>query len=388
MTTLRLFPAESALPTTPATEVEWRLLDGPQVRAGRSALAQLPAAERVELFFPPARVLRAAVTLPPGGRKQARKLLPFALDQVLLGEPAEQHLAYALVNEECRVAAVQREVLAELLNTLSQVGRRPRVAWATDALIPADGSVLLWCGNGWARRTGESAQWFDASSPALPPALLAAGLGTITTISLAIDAEFAAQVELPAWQATLGGEVLLLNHDPLSMPVQIDAIDLMQGEFAGGPQLDLDWSRLQPSAWLAGLALSLATLGWVGQWWSWRSEEQALKQSMNQAFTAAFPGTPIVDAQLQLQGKLQAGPSETAPVNDAALGKLLELAPRFAASGEIKLLGLEYGDGRISAEYRAKPEQLESLVQALQAAGKLESSPSGPDRMRLTLTPQ
>lgn len=388
VTTLRLFLAESALPATPSTEVNWRLLDGPHLRAGRSELASLPQAERIELFLPPARVLRAAVVLPAGAGKQARKLLPFALDQVLLGEPSEQHLAYKLIKDQCRVAAVQREMLAETLNTLSQVGKRPRACWAADALVAADGSTLLWCGNGWARRLGDTAQWFDASSPATPPSLLLASVTGEAPLSLAIGPEAAEQLDLAAWQAALGSDTLLLNHDPLAAAVHADAIDLLQGEFASGPQMDIDWSRLKPAAWLAGSALALAALGWFGQWWSWQSEERALKQAMNSAFSAAFPGEPLVDAQLQLQSKLKGGQPQQAAVSDAAIAKLLELAPRFGTSGEIKLLAFDYLDGRISAEYRATPEQIAGLIQSLQSLGKLETSTSAPDRVRLTLTPQ
>ncbi|MGQ5524211.1 type II secretion system protein GspL [Chitinimonas sp. PSY-7] len=390
MTTLRLFPHESALPASSTTEVEWRLLDGTRTRGGRATLAQLPKAERIELFLPPARILRAAVTLPAGARKQARKLLPFALDQVLLGEPTEQHLAYAFVDEECRVAAIQRSLLADLLNTLSEVGHRPRASWSADVLAPSDGSVLLWCGNGWARRDGSTAQWFDASTPHHPPPLLAASLGEVPPTTLAIAEEHAGNLDLTAWQGVLGSDLRVLDHDPLSLPIQRDAIDLMQGEFASGPQLDFDWPKLRATAYLAGAALILATITLVGQWWSWRAEEKALKQEMNSAFLAAFPGTPVVDAQLQLQSKLQtgAGTNTATPVSDAALAKLLSLAPRFAAGADIKLVGLNYQDGRISAEYNAKPDQITSLVQSLQSLGKVETTSAADGRVKLTLTPQ
>lgn len=389
VTTLRLFPNESALPASLTTEIEWRLLDGVHTRSGYSTVEQLPAAERIELFLPPARVLRTVVNLPASARKQARKLLPFALDQILLGEPTEQHLAYAFVDEECQLAAVQRNVLAELLNTLSQAGRRPRASWSADMLVPADGSVLLWCGNGWARREGAGAQWFDAPSPTQPPALLTASLGEQPPSALAISAEHASDLDMAAWQTALGDDLRILDHeDPLSLPIQRDAIDLMQGEFASGPQLDLDWPKLRATAYLAGAVLVLATAAWAGQWWSWRAEEKALKHEMNSAFLAAFPGTPIVDAQLQLQTKLQGKTDTTAPVNDAALAKLLTLAPRFTTNADIKLVGLSYLEGRISAEYQTKPDQIAGLVQSLQSLGKVETTNTTPGHVRLTLTPK
>ncbi|WP_179958376.1 type II secretion system protein GspL [Chitinimonas arctica] len=385
MTILRLFPAESSLPASAATEVAWRTQTGSQIGHGRSALSQLPAASRVELFLPPARVLRATVTLPKGAGRQAGKLLPFALDQVLLSEPAEQHLAHQLAGEQCRVAAVQREFFAELLNTLTQVGRRPRAAWAADVLVPGDGGMLLWYGNGWARRSQETAQWFDAASPTEPPALLVAALGELESLSLAIEPALAEQVDLARWQLRLGCPVSLYAGDIFAATVESDAINLMQGEFAAGAQIDVDWPRLKPAGVLAGSALALCLVTLLGQWWSWRSEEGALKQSINGAFSQAFPNTPIVDAQLQLQTMLSSK-ATAAPTSSGALTALLNTAPRLMA-GEIKLLALEYADGRFQAEYLAKPEQLAALVQTLSQNGKVETSPSGNDRTRLSLTP-
>ncbi|GAB3258317.1 type II secretion system protein L [Chitinimonas naiadis] len=386
MTTLRLFITESSLPATAATEVEWRTLTGLQVGHGRSALGKLPAASRIELFLPPARVLRASVTLPVGSKRQAGKLLPYALDQVLLAEPSEQHLAHKLLDEQCRVAAIQRDVLAELLNTLTQVGRRPRAVWSADALIPADGEVLFWYGDGWARRTADAAQWFDATSPDQVPDLLKLALTDCPELTLALPPQLAGQVDLAHWQLQLGCPVQVQAGDPLAQAIAPDAIDLLQGEFAAGPQIDLDLSRLRPSGILAGAALALLCAAWLGQWWSWRSEEKALKQQINTAFSQAFPGTPIVDPLLQLQTKLGAGKPTAAPKTNDSLDRLLTLAPSLQG-GSVKLVNLDYLNGRIEAEYLAKPEQLAALTQTLSALGKVDTRPTAPDRTRLILTP-
>ncbi|HEY9103018.1 type II secretion system protein GspL [Chitinimonas sp.] len=388
MTTLRLFITESSLPATAATEVEWRLLDGQQVSQGRSTLQSLPAAGRLELFLPPARVLRATVSLPPGARRQAGKLLPYALDQVLLTEPSEQHLAHRIEDERCLVAAVQKEAFAELLNTLGQLGRRPRSVWSADMLIPADGQSLMWYGNGWARRTADTAQWFDATDPQQPPELLALALPEAEPLTLALPARQTSAPELGAWQSTLARPVSLAAGDVLARPIAPDAIDLLQGEFAAGPQLDLDWSRLRASAVLAGAMLAIGGLLWLGQWWSWRSEEAALKQQIRTAYSRAFPKEPMVDPVLQLQAKLRSqSPGTPAGNGSDSLGKLMDLAPRLATGGGIKLLSLDYLNGRIEAEYQAKPEQLAGLAQALSQLGKVDSRPSAADRTRITLTP-
>lgn len=386
MTTLRLFISESDLPLSASSVLAWATHGGAAQQRGISALDKLPAATRVEVFLPPARILRTSVALPKGSGRQASKLLPFALDQVLLAEPTEQHLAYRTAGDVCHVAAIEHDMFAELLNTLTLQGCRPRAAWATDELLIPSSTNLLWCGNGWARRIDDTAQWFDASSPSQPPALLVATLGKVDELSLIIDPAVAATIDLDAWQTALATTVIVSGDDPFNQSVRADAIDLMQGEFAAGTQIDVDWAKLKPTGLLVAAALSVFTLVWFGQWLSWRSEERAIREEMNRAFTQAFPGTPIVDAQLQLQAKLKNGAAKPA-TNIGALGPLLQAAPQLASTNA-QLVSVNYADGHLQAEYQAKPEQLAPLVTALGQSGKVETSASKPDRTLITYTPR
>jgi type II secretion system protein L len=383
VSTLRLFLTESHLLHDSADEFDWRLLDGPVAGRGRASLGNLPTAHRLEVYLPPSLVFRAEVTLPPGGRRQARKLLVHALDTVLLGDPTTQHLAYALEGDRCRVAAIEQRRLVDLLARFNTVGRRVSAIYAADMLLASDGGSLLWYGNGWARRHGSEAHWFDASDASAPPPLLIASLKQTEHIVLALAEP--QDADLHHWQLATGISVTTANGDPFSAPLASDAINLLQGEFASGPQLDIDWARFRPTLQLAGAALVLATLTWVGQWWSWHREEVALKRGMDSAFVAAFPGTPVIDAQLQLQAKLRTG---AAPVADDPLSRLVALAPEFVAGGEVKLLGIEFADGHINADYRAKPEQLAALVQRLGQHGQVQPTAAATDRVRLTLTPR
>lgn len=382
MSTLRLFLTESSLPPDSDAEVEWRLLDGPVAGKGRSTLARLPAAQRIDVFLPPSAVFRTAVTLPPGGRRQARRLLAHALDTVLLGDPDEQHLAFAMTGDRCRVATIEQRRLQAVVSRLAAAGRRVNAIYAADVLIPADGSTALWYGNGWARRLAEEALWFDADLPAVCPPLLAGSLKSVDTLTLATADH---DIDLDAWQAACGVPVSLGHADPFNAPLAADAINLLQGDFAAGPQFDIDWTRFKPTLQLGGALIALAALGWVGQWSSWRGEEKALKRSMDDAFVAAFPGTPVVDAQLQLQAKLKGGAT---PAANDVLGQLVSLAPLFAVSGDAKLIGLEYADGHLNADYRAKPEQLAQIAQNLAQRGQLQTAAVAADRVRLSLTPR
>ncbi|WP_374351926.1 type II secretion system protein GspL [Chitinimonas sp.] len=381
MSTLRLFVSEHHFLDDGPSEYDWRLLDTPASSRGRCGLKTLPAARNLEVYLPPSMVLRAGITLPPGGRRQAQRLLTHALDTVLLGAPEEQQLAYVLEGDRCRVAAIERKRLERLLGLLSASGRRINAIYAADMLLSSDGSSLLWYENGWARRQGDEAFWFDAEQAAMPPALLSA-VPQQGAWQLALPAGAADTVDIAAWQAS-GLTASLAHGDALLAPLAKDAINLLQGEFASGPQLDIDWARLTPSLrWLGGVAV-LACLAWLSQWWEWRQEEKALKRSMDSAFVAAFPGTPVVDAQLQLRAKLKSGPS---PASNDTLSRLLSVAPMLMPNGEAKLTGIDYADGRISADYKGRAEQVASINQALQSLGQVQLSTAAADHVRLTVS--
>jgi len=361
------------------------MMDATHHGRGRTTLADLPHARRVEVFLPPSLALRSSVTLPPGGRRQARKLLGHALDTVLLGEPGDQHFAYRLDGDRCDVVSIERAVVSGILATLAERRIRPTAMYMADALLPADGATLLWYRHGWTRRVGEESQWFDAATPSECPPLLASQISGIEHLTLAFGAEPQAEVNLAAWTAACGVDVTMGHGDALAAPLASEAINLLQGEFAAGPQVDLDLNRLRPTVILAGATFAIFVLFWFGQWISWRGEEKNLSHSMVAAYAAAFPGEPQLDSSLlaaRLQQKLR---NRNAGGAKDSVSQLVAAADKLRNAGGARLVSLEYKPGRIDAEYLGKPEQLQPLVQALSAFGKAEIHPVGPDHAGLSL---
>jgi type II secretion system protein L len=380
LSTLRIFLDEASFPFSTSSEIDWRMVDATNHGRGRTTLADLPAARRIEVFLPPSLALRASVTLPPGGRRQARKLLGHALDSVLLGDPSEQHFAYRLDGDRCDVVSIERSVVSGILSTLHEHKIRPSAIYMADSLIPSDGNTMLWYQNGWARRVGEESQWYDAATPTVPPALLAKQIAGLSQLALAFGAASGQEVDLPAWREACNAEISQGHGDTYAAPVQTDTINLLQGEFAAGPQIDLDIGRLRPTIVLAAAVLIVFVLAWFGQWMAWRSEEKALSHSMTSAYAAAFPGEPQLEGELlaaRVQLKLK---NHGAADAKDAVAQLIALADKLHGTSGAKLVSLDYKPGRIDAEYLGKPEQIEPLMQGLNAFGKAEIHPTAPDR--------
>src|SRR4051812_41024019 len=89
---LRVFlPATDRL--EPATRVGWVLLDarGAVLREGTAPLAETPRADHVEAVLPSERVLFARLALPKVNATTIRELLPYAVEDRLLADPAHIH---------------------------------------------------------------------------------------------------------------------------------------------------------------------------------------------------------------------------------------------------------------------------------------------------------
>lgn len=383
MSTLRVFLAENALLPTPTTEVEWRLFDTGRAGRGRDAFAALPRASRVELYLPVSVVLQSRVALPPGGRRQARKLLGHALDNQLLGDGEDQHLAWSVDGDNYQVSIIERHLLDAINEAARAANLTVHAIYSTADLLPDAYTVLSWFGRGWASRQGSDTVWLDAAAPAEPPSFIP----TLAGLTLHLDERF--DLDTRYWQDRLQRPVERVNLDPMAQPLRADAVNLLQGDFARGAELDLDWRKLRPTAMLLSLALVAWAGSWFGGWMAMRNEAAQLQADMNTAFSAAFPGTPIVDAKLQLAAKLKTEqPAQAATTVNDGFAKLEKLAGRLPGAGGAKLLGFELDGDTLVVEYQARPEALAGLTQALSADARIETTRSNPpDRIRLTLKP-
>ncbi|MEO7742351.1 MAG: type II secretion system protein GspL [Usitatibacter sp.] len=135
---LRIFlPATDALEA--GAELAWMLLDarGNLLREATSTVAQMPRASDVETVLPAERVLFARLKLPKVSPATIRELLPYAVEDRLLADPAHIHAVAGATNErgETLVAVVDREWLRDKLETLARAGQRATRAWSESSLL-------------------------------------------------------------------------------------------------------------------------------------------------------------------------------------------------------------------------------------------------------------
>lgn len=353
------------------TPLDYLLQRGASLEAGRAPLTALPAAARLELAFDAADVFCAAVEAPPLSEARLRLALPGLLEERLLAEPADQHLAFAprrAPDGRLPVAAVSRAWLARVLEVFAAAGRTPAAAWSSLYLVPApsEGSVSLW----------------RSTSRAVLRSAPHEGLGCATDEAPTVTA--LAQARLGATRLRLWGGALPAPELPgvtieraglLDPTASADAIDLLQGSFAPRGWL----RRIDARAWRAPLgwaavAAVVAIAGINLYWLKLDRESRELRTGMVSAFRSAFPREtavldPIAQARRQLADlRARAGLASASDfsVLNARMAQLLAQAPVGAVEA------MEYRDGQLTVKLKPALASDAALINNLRASAQAQ----------------
>ena len=342
------------------TPVYWTLLDARNniLRQDATTLADIPRAEEVEAILPASRVLFARLKLPRVNAATIRELLPYAVEDRLLGDPANIHAVAGRrdASGETTVAVVDRDWLATMLDALRRAGLRPAHAWSESALLPEgrEWNVVWGPERGLLVDDRGVSVAFDRTAGELPLA-----------IRLALD-EAAARSERPArialhreggapppdlsrW-ATEAGVAFIEGPAWESLhgaSVGRDAIDLLQDEFA--PRASrLSAASVPRAAVVLAIVIGALQLALVGaDTWRLERERQALEARREAIFREAFPeARTVVDPDLQMSRNLaDLRRSRGIASGDDFLAQLTR-----AAREGTPVRSVEYANGRVQVK--------------------------------------
>lgn len=310
---LRIFlPATDRL--DPAARIPWRLFDGRQetLRQEATPLADLPRVDGVEAIVPAERVLFARLKLPRVNAATIRELLPYAVEDRLLADPAHIHAVAGRTNAagETIVAVVDREWLGGMVDALARAGVRPRHAWAEGALLAGgkqDWHVV------WAPMRGMLVDdegvgvTFDHGAGDELPLALRIALDEASSRGdkpRVVRVHRSGEAPLPAIAAWADHSGIAFEEGSSWETVSAGApaagsIDLLQGGFARRPGAGLAIPR---AAVALAAVIALLQLGFTA-WDAWRlsNEKATLEAKRESVFRAAFPEAKVVvDPDLQM----------------------------------------------------------------------------------------
>jgi general secretion pathway protein L len=375
---------------------------GGEMRWGEASIALLPRSQRLDLVFDGSDVFAAAVSAPRLSEAKMRLALPNLLEDRLLADPTQCHIAFlpfdrgadkaAGASPALPVAAIDRGLLTRLLDALASAGERPRAAYSGVYVVPppsADALAVFAARGRLLVRTGAhdgvACDLDEGNEP--PSALLLALRGRDCKRIRA----FGPQAQRLVNMADALGVPVDLADRPLDANASEGAINLLQGAFARGGMLgDASRRRLTlqnlkaPLIW-GGLAAAVFLAGMNGYWLKLQSEAGELRSRMTTAFRGAFAEAEMVDPIVQTQRELvrlraRAGQSSAADFTalNAQVAQLLASAPVGIVAG------IEYRDANLQLKFKSPPDaQLQNQLrgQAVQQGLQLSFDADGTARL-------
>jgi general secretion pathway protein L len=374
-----------------ATPASWLVADpgGRPLTATSSGTLQQAAAaavgRRVAVLLPPADVLLAEVELPVKGGARASQLVPYALEEQLVGDVEAQHCAIGARNESTgrtAVAVIAHAELELLLQTLRAAGIEAESVISEAALVPPgsnhatlmlDGDTLCVVPPGGAQAAVLPATDVGA---ALELAVGAEALGGTTVVCVATPLDWqrrSAEIEgLRSRCAALKVQLANSGLLPWLAPqfAAGTAVNLLQGRYAQRKSWSGQWQRWRVAAVLAG-ALLLLHVG--GQLWTLaqlRRAEREFNVATEELANRVMPGEGGV-SKLRQRAEQRLLAAQRADAGSGLMSALAAIAGAVpAAAGGAAIQTFQFQGGALDVKLRARDaESLERLSQQLRAAG-------------------
>lgn len=398
MTTTRLvLYVDEHWPQVPA--LPWILLDeaGKRLQEGHSDPRHWPAAARCEVVLGGSQALWLEAELPKAPRREQARLLNYALEEQLAGEPETQHLTVTgkdgtAQGQRLRVLVVERVRLRAVLAQLEAIGRAPsrlvsalqgvpatarrwvlsvapggamQLHGAPPLALPVDGDTLeLLLGHAiaQARARNQAPEGLDV--------LAAAGttLPRLEAICSALGLAHAAPRPWDWWEAVQLGD------------------DLLHDEFAPRRGKDHWLTRVRAPLLLAAGAVSVYFLVLGGHLLWQKHELGGLDARMGRLFQTALPEVPAVSPAAQLHRELERRRAAAGKLReDDALSLLQAYVEARGTAAGASLRELRYENGRLELGLTALPPEDRDVLLSRLADRGVNARVEGSDPPRLIM---
>ncbi|HEY4038185.1 MAG TPA: type II secretion system protein GspL, partial [Burkholderiaceae bacterium] len=302
-----------------ATVVAYAGIDAASQRqrsAGDAPLTLVPQAVSVDLLFDVSDLFTALLDVPQMTEGRLRQALPGLIEEQLLTDAADCHLAHRLEGPggnlmRVAVAAIDRDTLTHALQAAREAQLLLRSAYSSLYSIPAPSagtlSIRLSRGRGTVRTAEHSGFAFDLDGKAPVALSIAVQQLKIRRIhAFGRDAR-----KLVPFVAPLGVKLLYTKRDFDAASIT-GALNMLQGPFALAGSLGMPTMaammgsrRLKPLLAWAAASLAVFVLGLNAVRFKLESETRAVRSSMQMAFRSAFPSEAAVDPVVQAQRHLR-----------------------------------------------------------------------------------
>jgi general secretion pathway protein L len=367
---------------------------------GRAVPALLPKSQVLIAVVPPSDIGWHRVALPKAPAAKLRQALASVMEDVLLEDEADVHLAVPPAlkpGEPAWIAALNKPWLKAQLDALEAGGLtvdRVVPAWAPDDapaghFFPGEGDA------------GPQLAWRDSAGPLCLPAASDASRTLLARLGADVPVRWTAQPECGADAERLaGGSVAALSASEFLQAAarsewnlrQFDLTPQRRGSRAAKELLQQVWQAPQWRPARYGVA-ALLVLNLVGaNVWAWQ-QRQALgrqKAAMTALLQSTFPQVrAVIDAPAQMQKEIDLLRAAAGKPGEADLEPLMAAADAAWPPSRAPADGLKYEPGRLIVTSAGwSPQEVEAFRTRLRPLGyDAESVPGRLTLMRAKLPP-
>jgi type II secretion system protein L len=355
-------PGTSIMAITPAPVLLFPRADGLWYwRGGQTDLAPWPEDQeppkQATVALPADRVRLSVQAVSSAERKHLQRVVPFMIEEGLITDLADSHIAYRLLSDEtCAVAVVGRSELEHCLACLPEPANT--WPWTSEALLlpwqPGE-CVVLFEGNDILVRDGEAMGFrlpVEHAATVLPSMVTADAYVVYGT-----DAARQQALLPPTWQDKMqwrhGGWAAILLLSEVHKP----PIDLRQGDYAPRLPIEKWWRKARAPLALGTAALTLSMVASGLEVWRLKGENLRLRETIQSAYRQVNPKGAVVDVEKQLDRQL-------AEFNVDSNAK--PLLPSLARVQQ-RIAAIE-GMSVVAMNYQAQQKQLRLTLTALSFA--------------------
>lgn len=393
------------MPPAGSDETEWLVIDetgvrtGPRQRGPLSLAAAVAHNHRVIALVPATEVMLAEPELPPGSGTKLARAVPFALEELVTDDIDTLHFAIGrrAAGGTTPVVVVARSLLESWIAALREAGLSPHAIYADVSLLPDNpGQTVLWLEESRLSVRRAAGPAFTVEVSPIEEALAVAGIIHEPLHSEGVEAPppesavlYTTQEDWAAVQDTFNRlqdrfaslKVQLLPEGPLMWLARqlpdMQAINLLQGEYAPSEDYGSHWRRWRVAAFLAmgllGTHIAAESLALHQA----RKQSAELKTSLEQVFSSALPGERPADPRRQMMTRL-------AQIRGAAAGPqyflrtLQSLSGALAGRPNTSVDALSYRDAtldlKITAPSVGELSQFSQLMSKQGLTAEIQSS--------------
>lgn len=347
-------------------------------------------------------VLLKEVSYLPGERKHLAKTLRWSLEEQLVDDVEDLHIAVATLTDDLAVVAiVRKELITQRLQHLQEHGMQARHLVPEPLLLPwQEGQWTIEIqndGNRWLLRTGAGSGFAcHANDVQLLLKLTAEDRGLPAQIIIYSDDIERDKNQLPKalstgddTQASGALAEIIEWRNTTDMPTMTTpVIDLLQGEFAPRIAWEKIWKQWRKVTFIAAGALIFQFIYAGVDYQLAKRQDVSLRQQIEKSYREAIPSGNIIEPVRQLKRKVATFSSTS---SSHFMPLLQTVGEQLAANKSISLQGLSFNEQKnalqltIIANNFNDVEALRNALEDKNMEAKLASSNAEGTKVRARL---